>query len=77
MANNPITALVLFRALHSPPLTQEDLAKKMGVPAPTLCRWETGARELKGKNLQLVARKTGIPIAELRPDLAAMFQPAA
>lgn len=77
MASEPITALVLFRALHTPPLTQADVAKMVGVPTPTFCRWETGARELKGKNLILVSRKTGIPIPELRPDLAAMFQPAA
>ena len=36
----------------------------------TVSRWETGERKIGVKNLADVAKLTGIPKRELRPDLA-------
>ena len=54
-------------------ITQEALAARLGVTSITISRWETGARKINRHKLQVVARETGIPAAELRPDLAEIF----
>ena len=41
-------------------LTQEQLAKKMGVSAPTIHYWENGTTMPSGKNLQMLASVFGI-----------------
>lgn len=58
-------------------LTQEGLAAKIGVSSITVSRWETGARKVDGALLARVSGITGIPRADLRPDLAALFEEAA
>ena len=54
-------------------LTQDALAKELGVTNITVSRWETGARKIDEAYLPLVAEKTGIPAADLRPDLAKLM----
>lgn len=54
-------------------LTQEALATELGVHSVTVSRWETGAREIVPRLLPVICRKTGIPLEELRPDLAELI----
>ncbi|MDQ5979573.1 MAG: helix-turn-helix protein [Verrucomicrobiota bacterium] len=51
-------------------ITQKALAGELGVAEMTVSRWETGERKIGVKNLADVAKLTGIPKRELRPDLA-------
>lgn len=64
-----------YRERQVPPLTQEDLAKLIGVGKSTISRWEDGKRKIDDELVGVVAEKTGIPPAELRPDLAKLFVP--
>lgn len=50
-------------------LTQEALAKELGVTPVTVSRWETGTRKVDLPLVPKVAEVTGIPPRELRPDL--------
>lgn len=54
-------------------LTQDDLAKELGVSSVSVSRWETGARSIDTDLLPSISEKTGIPKSVLRPDLAALF----
>ena len=58
-------------------LTQDVLAKELGVTSISVSRWETGARQIDPTKLDLVSEKTGIPKRELRPDLAEVMREAA
>ena len=71
----PIVALTAYRAEQTPPMSLEALGAFLGVSTAAVSRWESGDRELKGKSLHDVSKKTGIPIPKLRPDLAALFAP--
>jgi transcriptional regulator with XRE-family HTH domain len=68
MKNNPIRA---FRERNG--LTQEALARKLGVSSVSLSRWETGNRKVEPSRLPKVCKETGIDPKELRPDLAEFF----
>ncbi len=57
-------------------LTQDALAKELGVDPITVSRWETGARKIDDSLLPAVSEKTGIPRVELRPDLAELLNEA-
>jgi transcriptional regulator with XRE-family HTH domain len=67
---HPLTA---FRERHEPPLSQQGLAKLLGVARETVTRWESGIRKIDTEKLPHVAGITGIAAAELRPDLARLF----
>ena len=54
-------------------ISQPALADRLGVKRCTVHRWESGERQIGRKKLAEVAEKTGIPAAELRPDLAELF----
>jgi transcriptional regulator with XRE-family HTH domain len=69
--------LKAFREEHKPPLTQEELAIRLGVTRTTVARWETGTRRLGEVMLPKVSKKTGIPVRTLRPDLAVLMGEAA
>lgn len=71
---HPLTA---FRKNQEPPLSQGDLAVLLGVARETVTRWESGARKINELTLPVVAKKTGIPKRELRPDLAEVMREAA
>lgn len=70
MRPHPLTA---FR--HDQALSQEALAEMLGVSRVTVTRWERGTRKIKADKLSVIARKTGIPAGELRPDLARVMEP--
>jgi DNA-binding transcriptional regulator YiaG len=55
-------------------LSQHDLARLIGVSRPSVTRWENGTRKPDGRQLSLIQKKTGIAPADLRPDLAAVFE---
>ena len=59
-----------FRESFDPPLSQQQLADLLNVQRETVNRWESGARRIDEKKLRKIVEKTGIPPAELRPDLA-------
>ncbi len=54
-------------------LSQEEMAVKLEVSSVSVSRWETGARKIDTDLVPAISEKTGIPKAELRPDLAALF----
>ncbi|MBP0492111.1 hypothetical protein [Roseomonas indoligenes] len=49
------------------------VASRLGLSRAAVAMW----REVPSKHLQAVADETGIPAADLRPDLAAAFGAAA
>lgn len=63
-----------YRLKQEPRLSQGQLADLLGVTRTTVARWETGARKVDDDLVPFVAEKTGIPRAELRPDLADLLQ---
>ena len=65
-ANHPLKT---YRESQDPKLSQEALAKKIGVTRHTVLRWENGGRKIDEKKVYDVAKVTGIPPKELRPDL--------
>jgi len=66
---HPIKA---WRERQTPSLSQEGAAKRVGVTRFTWMRWESGS-PVDVDLLSDVARETGIPAKELRPDLAGIF----
>ena len=50
-------------------LSQEDLARMIGVSTNTISRWETGIYEPTLNDLELLARKLGVRILELFPEV--------
>lgn len=69
--NHPLAA---YRFINGR-MTQEALAKELGVTGVTVSRWETGERNIDVDLLPRVSRFTGIPASALRPDLAELMSP--
>jgi DNA-binding XRE family transcriptional regulator len=67
--NHPIKA---FRESQTPKLSQDELARRIGVTRFTVMRWEDGS-PVDIHRLPNVVRETGIPAKELRPDLAELL----
>lgn len=65
MAKRPLPELKQYRAAHNPPLSQGDLASKLGVSRVTVARWEAGDRRPDIRFVTAVSRMTGIDPAEL------------
>lgn len=63
---HPLTA---YRLSHEPPLSEADLARKLGYGRPTVHRWVNGDRKIAESIVPEISEKTGIPARELRPDL--------
>ena len=57
-----------YREAHTPKLSQEGLAEKLGVARHTVLRRESG-RKIDRSLVSDVSKKTGIPVKDLRPDL--------
>lgn len=57
-------------------MTQADLARLLGVTSVSVSRWETGQRQIRGALLAKISQKTGLHPRDLRPDLAALLEPA-
>lgn len=51
-------------------LSREALGKELGVSGVTVGRWVNKKRKVDDNLLADIAKKTGIPETELRPDLA-------
>lgn len=66
MEDSPLKA---FRTREG--LSQDDLAKLIGVTRETITRWENGTRKPDEDKLPKIAKETGITPSILRPDLAA------
>ena len=66
----------LKRYRDSRGLTQDALAKELGVTSISVSRWETGARKIDDDLVVHVSEKTGIAAADLRPDLAILLREA-
>lgn len=64
--------LATYRAKRN--LTQVELASELGVSDATIARWENGKRRIEFDRLTEVSKRTGIPPAQLRPDLADILQ---
>ncbi len=61
----PLPELRGYRERQHPPLSQRELADKLGVTRATVCRWEAGKRRPDDQHIPTVAKMTGIPILEL------------
>lgn len=70
---NPLKA---FRERQTPPLSQGQLAEKLGVSRVSVTRWEAKRRKINKDLLPRVASVTGLSPAELRPDLAVLMEGA-
>lgn len=68
--NHPLKT---YRANQTPPMRRAALARLLKVSKTTVARWEEGRRKIDQDKLQKVSKETGIPIRELRPDLAELL----
>jgi transcriptional regulator with XRE-family HTH domain len=59
-----------YRRRQEPPMTQSALAKKLGITRAMVCLIERGKRRMSVDLMVSAAIRTGIPPAQLRPDLA-------
>lgn len=55
-------------------ISQQEFANSLGVLRTTVARWEGGTRKISKNKLSEISEKTGIKPAELRPDLAQLFE---
>lgn len=69
-----IHPLRAYRERHNPPLDRTQLAKMLGVTAASVSRWESGKRRLDETIVSAISEKTGIPVADLRPDLSRLLE---
>lgn len=58
-------------------VSQEHLAKQIGASRVAITRWESGARMPGKKYLPKLVAVTGIPLRELRPDIAELMREVA
>jgi DNA-binding transcriptional regulator YiaG len=65
--------LKTFRENHQPPLSKAALARLLDVSTAAVTRWEARERQPEIDSVKLIAEKTGIAPAALRPDLAQMM----
>jgi DNA-binding XRE family transcriptional regulator len=63
-----------YRRRRNPPMTQTALAKVLGVTRAMVCSIESGKRRPSVDLMISAAVRTGIPPAQLRPDLASMLR---
>ena len=71
VSNHPLRAYRNNRGI-----TQDALAKELGVHPLSISRWETGQRKIDASLLEAISEKTGVPAKDLRPDLAKHFEAA-
>lgn len=67
-------ALRIWRQTRRPPLTQTDLARRLGLSRSYVHRIETGSRQIGLDLLPLICRRTGLTPEELRPDLSRLMR---
>jgi transcriptional regulator with XRE-family HTH domain len=66
--------LMKFRLDQRPPMTQAELARRLGVSRSCINRIEGGTRQIGIELLPKAAKETGLPPAVLRPDLRAVLK---
>lgn len=71
-----IHPLKAWRESCHPKMSQDELAKRLGVKQATVCRWEKGVQNPAENLVPLITRMTGIAAKRLRPGLAFMFEVA-
>lgn len=59
------TALRIKRARHAAGLTQEELARRVGVGVRNVPGWESGKSVPRAKTLRRIAEVTGVEVSEL------------
>lgn len=65
--------MTLHQAMRDKGITDADLADAVGVSREAVRMWRSGQRRIAVDRVAAVSAATGIPAAELRPDLAATF----
>jgi hypothetical protein len=68
--------LQVYRESFDPVMKRAELARKLQVARITVKRWETRDRRIEDAKVQAVSAETGIPVAQLRPDLAKLLEAA-
>jgi len=63
-----------YRLQHKPPLSQSELARRLGVSRGFIHRVELGERKFSADMLSVVHRRTGIAPELLRPDLMQLLR---
>lgn len=61
-------AMKIRQARHAAGLTQEDLARRVGVGVRNVPGWESGRSAPRAKTLQRIADALGVSVAELCAD---------
>jgi len=67
---HPLTA---YRQAQKPPLSKAELAAQLGASRASITRWESGVRKIDASLVPDIAAITGIPVRQLRPDLAKLL----
>lgn len=65
MSIRPLIELREYRASQTPPLSQLEMARLLGVTRVTVARWEVGLRRPDREFVPELSRMTGVPAAEL------------
>jgi transcriptional regulator with XRE-family HTH domain len=65
---------IKFRNKHKPPMTQSELARRLGVTRSCINRIENGNRQVGIELLPKAVAETGATPAELRPDLRGVLR---
>lgn len=63
-----------YREAQNPPLSQEELARILGVNRVTVTRWEGRQRQIDSQHAELIYHRLGIGPAAIRPDWAKLFR---
>ena len=69
MTNAPLPDHPLVRFRETEGISQTDLARRVGVGRATINRIETGVRQASPKLALRIEAATGVPRAEIRPDI--------
>jgi DNA-binding transcriptional regulator YdaS (Cro superfamily) len=65
--------MTLDQSMTANGMTDQQLAEAVGVSREAVRLWRSGQRRIAAERVAAVSAATGIPAAELRPDLAAAF----
>lgn len=74
MSQSPLHPLKLWRESFDPPVSQSELARRIGVSRSLINKVEFGERVIGPAMLTAFCRATGLPAGMLRPDLAKVFR---
>ena len=63
-----------YRLSRKPPMSQSELARRLGVTRGFIHRIEKGDRQFGAEMLTIVCRRTGLSAEVLRPDLMQLLR---